>query len=145
MKVVTNFLASTHLVGIGEAPMVYKKAGIDPRKACDAIIISSGNSFVHETEAQVILSGSYNVNFTMELVRKDVGLFPKLVNTYRVRTDLSEKIGKIFEQGKTKYEFRAWSNQIVKLLENKNCENFRSEGFPKEPIDQEPKNVGREL
>ena len=54
LKVVTNFLASTHLVAIGEALMVSKKAGIDLGKAYDAIKISSGNSFVHETESQVI-------------------------------------------------------------------------------------------
>jgi 3-hydroxyisobutyrate dehydrogenase len=145
LKVVTNFLASTHLVAIGEALMVSKKAGIDLGKAYDAIKISSGNSFVHETESQVILSGSYNVNFTMDLVCKDVGLFQKLVDTYGIKTDLSEKIVKIFERGKTTYGSRAWSTQIVKLLEDKNCENLRSDGFPKELIDQEPKNVGREL
>ena len=77
LKVVTNFLPSTHLVAIGEALMVFKKAGIDLGKAYDAIKISSGNSFVHETESQVILSGNYNVNFTMDLACKDVGLFQK--------------------------------------------------------------------
>ena len=75
LKVVTNFLASTHLVAIGEALMVCKKAGIDLGKAYNAIKVSSGNSFVHETESQVILSGSYNVIFTKDLVGKDVGLF----------------------------------------------------------------------
>jgi len=81
LKVVTNFLASTHLVAIGEALMVSKKAGIDLGKAYDAVKISSGNSFVHETETQVILSASYIVNFMMDLVCKDVGLFQKLANT----------------------------------------------------------------
>ena len=54
LKVVTNFLASTHLVAIGEALMVSKKAGIDLGKAYDAKKISSGNSFVHENESRVI-------------------------------------------------------------------------------------------
>ena len=40
LKVVTNFLASTHLVAIGEALMVSKKAGIDLGKAYEAIKIS---------------------------------------------------------------------------------------------------------
>ena len=145
LKVVTNFLASTHLVAIGEALLVSKKAGIDLGKAYDAIKISSGNSFVHETESQVILSGSYNVNFTMDLVCKDVGLFQKLVNTYGIKTDLSEIIVKIFDKGKNMYGSRAWSTQIVKLLEDKNGENLRADGFPEELIDEEQKNIGREL
>ena len=41
----------------------------------EAIRISSGNSFVHETESQVILNGSRDINFTMDLVIKDVSLF----------------------------------------------------------------------
>ncbi len=65
------------------------------------------------------MSGSYNQNFTMKLVRKDVDLFQKLVDTYGIKTDLSEKIVKIIEQGKMNYESRAWSTQIVKLLEDK--------------------------
>ena len=40
--------------------------------------MSSGNSFVHETESKVILNGSYNINFTMDLVEKDMSLFNEL-------------------------------------------------------------------
>ena len=125
--------------------MVCKKAGIDLGKAYDAIKISSGNSFVHETESQVILSGSYNVNFTMDLVCKDVGLFQKLVETHSIKTELSEEIVKVFEKGKEKYGARAWSTQIVKLLEDENCESLRAKGFPDNLVDKEPKNIGIEL
>ena len=145
LKVVTNYLASTHLVAIGEALMVCKKTGIDLGKAYDAIKISSGNSFVHETESQVILSGSYNVNFTMDLVCKDVGLFQKLVETHSIKTELSEELVKVFEKGKEKYGARAWSTQIVKLLEDENCDSLRAKGFPKKLVDKEPKNIGIEL
>ena len=125
--------------------MVCRKAGIDLGKAYNAIKVSSGNSFVHETESQVILSGSYNVNFTMDLVCKDVGLFQKLVTRYQLKTELSKKIVEIFEKGKNKYGSRAWSTKVVKLLEDENTESLRAEGFPEELIDIEPKNIGREL
>ena len=52
-----------------------QKSGLDFNKTFKGIAASSGNSFVHETESQVILNGSYNINFTMDLVEKDVGLF----------------------------------------------------------------------
>ena len=79
LKVITNYLASVHLVALGEAWTVAKKSNLDLAKAYKGISVSSGNSFVHETESQVILNGSYNINFTMDLVLKDTGLFDDLV------------------------------------------------------------------
>ena len=68
LKVITNYLASTHLAALGEAWAVAKKSNLDLVKTYKGIAVSSGNSFVHETESQVILNGSYNINFTMDLV-----------------------------------------------------------------------------
>ena len=53
VQVVTNYLASANLVSISEALVTTKAAGIDLTTAFEAIRISSGNSFVHETESQV--------------------------------------------------------------------------------------------
>ena len=72
-KVVTNMLAFIHLIAAGEALMLCAKGGVDLRAAFDAIAASSGNSFVHETESQVILNGSYDIGFTMDLACKDAG------------------------------------------------------------------------
>ena len=73
LKVLTNYLCTVHLVALCEALTVAKVAGMDLNTAYEAIRISSGNSFVHETESQVILNGSRDINFTMDLVIKDVG------------------------------------------------------------------------
>ena len=54
LKVITNYLASVNLVSIGEALTVAKKSGMDLKTTYEAIKISSGNSFVHETESQLI-------------------------------------------------------------------------------------------
>ncbi len=145
LKVVTNFLASTHLVAIGEALMVCKRSGLDLAKAFKGIQASSGNSFVHETESQVILSGSYNVNFTMDLVCKDVGLFQNLVEKLGIRADLSPLITEIFKQGRDTFGDKSWSTKIVKRLEDACKENLRAEGFPSELIDKESKALGVEL
>jgi len=53
LKVITNYLASVHLVALGEAWTVAKKSNLDLAKAYKGIAVSSGNSFVHETESQV--------------------------------------------------------------------------------------------
>ena len=49
LKVITNYLASVHLVALGEAWTVAKKSNLDLEKTFKGIAASSGNSFVHET------------------------------------------------------------------------------------------------
>ena len=145
LKVVTNFLASINLLSIGEALMVCKKYGIDLKKAYQGIKISSGNSFVHETESQVILNGSYDVGFTMDLVCKDVGLFDKLANNLNIPAEISPLIVKIFNEGRKKYGERSLSTRIVKLLEDKCNTNLRSDGFPSQLHDTELRKKGIEI
>ena len=99
LKVITNYLASTHLVALGEAWTVAKKSNLDLSKVYKGIAISSGNSFVHETESQVILNGSYNINFTMDLVLKDTGLFDNLAKRLNAPLEVSPLIVKIFKDG----------------------------------------------
>ena len=54
LKVITNYLASVHLAALGEAWTVAKKSKLNLNKVYKGIAASSGNSFVHETESQVI-------------------------------------------------------------------------------------------
>ena len=137
LKVVTNYLASINLVSLGEALMVCKKYGLDLKTSFHAIKISSGNSFVHETESQLILNGSYNINFTMDLAVKDIGLFNNLMNKYKIPGDLSPLLVKIFDKGIKKYGRRSWSTKIVKLLEDKCKTSLRTRGFPSKLVDKE--------
>ncbi len=145
LKVITNYLASVHLVALGEAWTVAKKSNLDLVKAYKGIAISSGNSFVHETESQVILNGSYNINFTMDLVLKDTGLFDNLAKKLNAPLEISPQIVQIFKDGEKKYGSRAWSSMIVKRMEDLNKIDFRAEGFPDELIDNEPEEKGYEI
>ncbi len=145
LKVITNYLASVHLVALGEAWTVAKKSNLDLIKAYKGIAVSSGNSFVHETESQVILNGSYNINFTMDLVLKDTGLFDELAKKLNAPLEISPKIVDIFKDGQKKYGSRAWSSMIVKRMEDINQINFRAEGFPEELVDNEPEKRGHEI
>ena len=145
LKVVTNYLASVHLVAVGEALTIAKKANMDLKTTYKAIKISSGNSFVHETESQVILNGSYNINFTMDLVVKDMSLFNNLSKKSGVQLEISPIVLNIFREGKKKYGPRAWSSMIVKRLEDAYNTNLRAEGFPAELIDSEPETKGAEI
>ena len=145
LKVITNYLASVHLVALGEAWTVAKKSNLDLAKAYKGIAVSSGNSFVHETESQVILNGSYNINFTMDLVLKDTGLFNDLAKKLNSGLEISPKIVDIFKDGQKKYGSRAWSSMIVKRMEDSNNIDFRADGFPEELTDNEPEEKGYEI
>ncbi len=145
LKVITNYLASVHLVALGEAWTIAKKSNLDLNKTFKGIAVSSGNSFVHETESQVILNGSYNINFTMDLVLKDTGLFDNLAKKLNAPLEISPKIVKIFKDGQKKYGSRAWSSMIVKRMEDLNKIDFRADGFPEELVDNEPEEKGYEI
>ena len=145
LKVVTNYLCSVQLVALGEAMVVAKNAGMDLNTAFEAIRISSGNSFVHETESQVILNGSYNINFTMDLVIKDMGLFDGLAKRHDVPLELSPLVLDIFKDGRARYGDRAWSSMIVKRLEESCGTELRAPGFPEEIVDDEAEEPGYEV
>ena len=145
LKVITNYLASVHLAALGEAWTIAKKSNLDLIKTFKGIGVSSGNSFVHETESQVILNGSYNINFTMDLVEKDMTLFNNLAKKLDIPLEISPLVLNIFKDGHKKYGSRAWSSMIVKRMEELNNTNFRAEGFPSELIDNEPEEKGYEI
>ena len=145
LKVITNFLASTHLAALGEAWAVAKKSNLDMKKTFQGIKVSSGNSFVHETESQVILNGSYNINFTMDLVEKDMALFNNLSKKLNIPLEISPLVLNIFKDAQKKYGSRAWSSMVVKRLEDVCKINFRANGYPKELVDNEKEEKGYEI
>ena len=132
LKVITNYLASVHLAALGEAWTVAKKSKLNLNKVYKGIAASSGNSFVHETESQVILNGSYNINFTMDLVKKDMKLFNDLSKKLKTPLEISPFVLNIFNKAQKQYGSRAWSSMVVKRLEDKYKLKFRAPGFPKE-------------
>ena len=145
LKVITNYLASVHLAALGEAWTIAKKSKLNLNNAYKGIAVSSGNSFVHETESQVILNGSYNINFTMDLVQKDMNLFNELSKKLNTPLEISPFILDIFKDAQKKYGPRAWSSMVVKRLEDKFGLDFRSNGFPDELIDNEKEEKGYEI
>ena len=145
LKVITNYLASVHLAALGEAWTVAKKSKLNLNKTYKGIAVSSGNSFVHETESQVILNGSYNINFTMDLVKKDMNLFNELSKKLNTPLEISPFVLDIFKDAQKKYGPRAWSSMVVKRLEDKFGLDFRSDGFPDELIDNEKEEKGYEI
>jgi len=130
MKVITNMLALTHVVALGEALMLARRAGLDLATAFDAIRNSSGNSFVHETESQVILNGSYNIGFTLDLACKDLGFAHALGREHGVPLELTALAEQTFVRAREQYGGSAWSPMVVRLLEDALRTDLRAPGFP---------------
>jgi len=145
LKVLTNYLCTVHLVALCEALTVAQVAGLDLNTAYEAIRISSGNSFVHETESQVILNGSRDINFTMDLVIKDVGLFDAMARAHQVPLELSPLVLEIFKDGARRYGPREFSPNIIRRLEEPLGVRVTAEGFPAHMVDAEPKVPGYEV
>ena len=145
LKVVTNYLATANLVSCCEAMVTAKAAGLDLNTTWEAMRISSGNSFVHETESQVILNGSRDISFTMDLVSKDIGLFQALAERCGVPVELGPILVEIFRDGEARYGSREWSPNIVRRLEDATGLSILAPGFPARMIDDEPEAPGHEV
>lgn len=144
LKVMTNYLATANLLSLCEALVTMKAAGMDLATTYEAIRISSGNSFVHETESQVILNGSRDISFGMDLVMKDIGLFQKMADTHGVPLEISPLMISIFRDGQARYGERANSDDIIRRLEDATGLSVVADGFPAEMIDLEPEVPGIE-
>lgn len=145
LKVMTNYLATINLLSLCEALTVMKAAGMDLGVTYEAIAASSGTSFVHETESQLILSGSRDVNFTLDLVQKDVGLFQKLADQHGVPLELSPLMIEMLTDGQRRYGEKAQSDRMIERLEEATGLSITAPGFPEELVDDEPEEPGYEV
>ncbi len=145
LKVVTNYLATANLVSVAEALTTAAAAGMDLNTTYEAIRISSGNSFVHETEGQVILNGSRDISFTMDLVVKDIGLFDEVARRHDIPLEVSPLLRQIFEDGQERFGPREWSPNIIRRLEEPTGLDVWAPGFPAQILDDEPEEPGYEV
>lgn len=145
LKVMTNYLATANLLTCCEALVTMKAAGLDMATTFEAMKISSGTSFVHETESQLILSGSRDVDFTMDLVAKDIGLFQKLATDNNVPLEISPKLVAVWADAMAQLGARAQSDRYIELLEKATGLEVLADGFPKELVDTEPEERGYEV
>ncbi|MCY1302138.1 2-(hydroxymethyl)glutarate dehydrogenase [compost metagenome] len=130
IKVITNMLAFIHLKACSEALMLARRGGLDLGQAWHAIKASSGNSFVHETEGALILNGSYDVAFNIDLALKDLGFAMAFGREFGVPLDLAGVTQQTYVAAKAAYGGNAESPMIAKLLEDLLKTDLRAPGFP---------------
>jgi 3-hydroxyisobutyrate dehydrogenase len=130
IKVITNMLAFIHLKATSEALMLAKRGGLDLGQAHAAIAASSGNSFVHETEGALILNGSYDVAFNIDLALKDLGFALGFGREFGVPLELAAMTEQTYVAARAAYGGTAQSPMIAKLLEDLLGVDLRADGFP---------------
>ena len=130
IKVITNMLAFIHLKACGEAMMLAKRGGLELAQAWHAIKASSGTSFVHETEGALVLNGSYDVAFNIDLALKDLGFAMGFGREFEVPLDLAAATEQTYVAARAAYGGEAQSPMIVKLLEDLLETELRADGFP---------------
>jgi len=145
LKVMTNYLATANLLTMCEALVTMKAAGLDMATTYEAMVISSGTSFAAETEGQVILNGSRDIEFTMDLVLKDIGLFQKIAEENNVPLEISPMMIDIMKDGQKRYGERANSDDIIRRLEEATGLEILADGFPALLTDDEPEEAGYEI
>ncbi len=100
---------------------------------------------MHETESQMILNGCRDINFTMDLVKKDIGLFQEIAARNGVPLEISPLMVEIFNDGIRRYGPRAQSDRIIERLEEATGLDITAPGFPAEMVDDEPEERGAEV
>ena len=135
IKVITNMLAFIHIAATAEAYMLAERGGIDLRTAWEVIKASSGNSFIHETESTTILSGSYDIGFSLDLSCKDLGFAMQLGRELDVPLDIAATVEQLNIRARAAYGGSAGSPMVARLLETACGVDLRAPGFP-ESLDE---------
>jgi len=145
LKVMTNFLCTAHLVALAEALTVCKAVELDMNTTYEAIRISSGNSFVHETEARSSSTAAATSTSRWTSSSKDVGLFDKIAQETGVPVEMSPLIVRLFKEGEAAYGPRENSPNIIRRYEEPVGVKVLGTGFPDQMVDDEPEEPGYEV
>ena len=93
----------------------------------------------------MILNGSRDISFTMDLVAKDIGLFQDVADRAGVPLELNPLLVDIFQDGINRFGPRELSPNIIKRLEEATGLDVTAPGFPAEMRDDEPEEQGSEI
>eukprot|EP00613_Pedinella_sp_CCMP2098_P078570 CAMPEP_0171963580 /NCGR_PEP_ID=MMETSP0993-20121228/176398_1 /TAXON_ID=483369 /ORGANISM="non described non described, Strain CCMP2098" /LENGTH=283 /DNA_ID=CAMNT_0012612221 /DNA_START=69 /DNA_END=917 /DNA_ORIENTATION=- len=129
VKVISNMLAGLNLVGMGEAFMLGKKAGIELPALWDALKASAGNSFVLETEGPFVMNGTFDTDFALKLHCKDFDIGYKMARALKSPLVLHSVAQQVYERARARYGDDAPSSMPAKLLEEDCGVTLQAPGF----------------
>lgn len=132
IKVMSNSLCCVHLIAMGEALMMSKRAKIDLRTFWEGIRLSVGNSYVCETASPVIFNGGdYDPGFSLSLQNKDLQLGYDMARKFKVPMEMHQMALGIYRRAEYTYGEDAGCYIPPKLLEDAVGESLQIPGFEK--------------
>lgn len=129
VKIISNMLAALHLVGVGEALMLGKKAGIELPALFDALKASAGNSYVLETEGPFIMNGGFDTDFALKLHCKDLDIGYKMARALKSPLVLHGVAQQVYERARARYGDDAPSSMPAKLMEEDTGVKLQAPGY----------------
>jgi len=114
-KLVNNLLCAAHLVTTAEAVALGTKAGLNAEDLIAGLNAGSGRSAISEVNfPRWILNQAFDSGFTMQLMRKDVGLAKNMIADMGLELPMSEKVSQIWAASEDNLAGENDFNTIVK-------------------------------
>lgn len=99
IKSINNYLSATHLLASCEAVQLLENFGVVPEKAVNVINQSTGRSGSTEYKfPSFILTETYNSGFSLELIKKDIGMANQLFKDADAATSLPKIVFQKFSE-----------------------------------------------
>ncbi|RBP90604.1 3-hydroxyisobutyrate dehydrogenase [Cytobacillus firmus] len=119
IKAINNYLSATHLLASCEAVQLLENFGVQPDKAIDVINQSTGRSGSTEYKfPSFILTEAYNSGFSLELIKKDIGMASQLFKDAGAATSLPEIVYQKFSEASNALDKEADHTEINKFVSN---------------------------
>jgi len=120
--------------------MIAKRAGLDMKTFWDCIRASAGNSFVWETGGPMVMQGTYDPSFTIDLQSKDNQLGYEMAKKYKVPIELLGHAQQILHRAMYSYGEDAPCYSAPRMLEEAlktdlRCEDFKDWSYSIESVD----------
>ena len=114
-KLVNNLLCAAHLVTTAEAVALGTKAGLNAEDLIAGLNAGSGRSAISEVNfPRWILNQAFDSGFTMQLMRKDVGLAKNMIADMGLELPMSEQVSQIWAASEDNLAGENDFNTIVK-------------------------------
>ena len=120
VKMVNQLMAAIHILTIGEAFALGKKAGADVRMMYEVIKDSSGYSRMMDLRLPgFLMEGKFEPGFTLDLMKKDVGLATDSAEKLDIPLQLGSLAMKLFQEasdrGRGVADFSASADYLANL------------------------------
>ncbi|GLB60604.1 NAD(P)-dependent oxidoreductase [Cytobacillus sp. NCCP-133] len=117
IKAINNYLSATHLLASCEAVQLLENFGVEPEKAINVINQSTGRSGSTEYKfPNFILTEAYNSGFSLELIKKDIGMANQLFKDANAATSLPQIIYQRFSEASNVLDKEADHTEINKFV-----------------------------